>query len=368
MRIMHVVAPAEFGGLESVVLALASGQQQRHDVHLLALLETDQPETMLSRKLRQAGTTVHVLRHAARSFQAQRRDLSAICDTIRPDIIHTHGYLPDVLAASIAATADFARVSTVHGFTGGSLRNRSYEMMQRAAFFRFDSVVAVSRKLAGQLESAVGRSRVRCVPNAFVPAGELQLRSDARQQLGLDESRFQIAWIGRISDEKGPDVFVDALGRLDGIPFHATIIGDGPSRPTLEIRSVEALGADRISWTGQLADASNLLAAFDLLVMSSRTEGTPIVLFEAMHAGLPVVAAAVGGIPDVISSAEGLLFPREDAAGLADCIKQVHGDRPAADARAASAKARLDREFAPAPWLDRYDEVYTSALSRRQGS
>ncbi|HUF66408.1 MAG TPA: glycosyltransferase [Gemmatimonadaceae bacterium] len=111
---------------------------------------------------------------------------------------------------------------------------------------------------------------------------------------------------------------------------------------------------------GAINRADRLLSAFDVFVLSSRTEGTPIVLFEAMAAAIPVVATAVGGIPDVVGPAEATLVQPEDAVSLAEGIRRTLIDPDAARARAAAAHDRLVSAFAPEPWLDRYEEIYNS--------
>jgi glycosyltransferase involved in cell wall biosynthesis len=124
---------------------------------------------------------------------------------------------------------------------------------------------------------------------------------------------------------------------------------------------------DRIRWHGSLPGASRFFAAFDLFVLSSRTEGTPMVLFEAMAAGVPIVAAAVGGVPDVVGPGEALLVPPDAPDALARAVLDARGDRGATAARSAAARRRLQSEFGLEPWLDRYQQVYRSAISLGNG-
>jgi glycosyltransferase involved in cell wall biosynthesis len=109
-----------------------------------------------------------------------------------------------------------------------------------------------------------------------------------------------------------------------------------------------------------VADAASLLNAFDVLALSSRTEGTPMVMLEAMASETPIVATSVGGIPDMLSSAEALLVPSQDPRALASAICAALGDRDASAERAARAHARLAAEFGMQPWLARYEALYRS--------
>jgi glycosyltransferase involved in cell wall biosynthesis len=123
--------------------------------------------------------------------------------------------------------------------------------------------------------------------------------------------------------------------------------------------------ADQVRWCGAVSDAAQLFKGFDVFVLSSRTEGTPIVLFEAMAAGTPIVATSVGGVPDVVSSREALLVPPDDPGALADAVRRVWADPVAAAARARRARERLETGFALAPWLASYDRIYRSLRSAR---
>jgi glycosyltransferase involved in cell wall biosynthesis len=121
----------------------------------------------------------------------------------------------------------------------------------------------------------------------------------------------------------------------------------------------EQLGVGaRVRWAGRVSGAARFYRAFDAWVLSSRTEGTPIVLFEAMHAGTPIVATRVGGVPDVVDDTEALLVTSEQPAELARAIRSIHDDRASAATRAQRARLRLDRDHGSDQWLARYEQIY----------
>ena len=366
MRILHLVAPAPFGGLERVVYALSVGQKQKgDDVGVITLLEKDARAPSIVGELRRASVTVIPVTHPSRSYRGQRRSIVATCDQFAPDILHSHGYLPDFLAASLGSKFYVARVSTVHGFTGGSPRNRLYEWMQRRSFSRFDAVVAVSHVLARQLAADAAGRVIQTLPNAWTAVEEPLPPESARASLRLSANVFNIGWIGRISREKGADVLLEALPALDDLNLHVTFIGEGRERPKLEDKARKLHVEDRVSWRGEVPQAARLLRALDLLVISSRTEGTPITLFEAMHAGIPIVATLVGGVPDVISSNEAELIQPDNPPVLAAAIRRVHENPEAARVRAVLARSRLESGFAAAPWIDSYKRIYEMAIAVR---
>jgi glycosyltransferase involved in cell wall biosynthesis len=269
-----------------------------------------------------------------------------------------------VLDAGVARRAGIPTVTTVHGFTGGDWKNRVYEWVQTRAFRRFDAVVAVSRPLQLRLvQSGVPAERIHVVPNAWSHTAPALERVDARRALGLPLDAFVIGWVGRLSQEKGPDVLLEALDHVADLPLTASFIGDGGARPRLEEQARRSHPNGRVRWHGTARDAGTLFTAFDLFVLSSRTEGSPIVLFEAMAAGVPVIATAVGGVPDAVSPEEAVLVPAEHPAALAAAIRAAYRAPAVAQARAARARERLRREFAPRPWAERYERIYRHVAS-----
>jgi glycosyltransferase involved in cell wall biosynthesis len=142
------------------------------------------------------------------------------------------------------------------------------------------------------------------------------------------------------------------------LAVEVSFVGSGPQEETLRARAHGMGLGPRLSWHGAVPDASRILTAFDLLVISSRTEGTPMLLFEAMAAGVPIVTTTVGGIPDVVTAGEAILVPPERPAALAAAIRGVFGDRDAAAARARAAATVLTTRFGTEPWLDAYERLY----------
>jgi len=358
--ILQIVAPGEFGGLERVVQALIRGLGRRgHAIHVAAVVDRGRREYPFLGRARASGAELHVVDVPARAYLRERAATAALCRRVRPDVVHTHGYRPDIVDAGAAQRCGVPVVTTVHGFTGGGWKNRLYEWLQRRALRQFDTVVAVSRPLADLLaRGGVSPDRLALVPNAWEESDVGLTRTAARQALSIGDDRSLIGWVGRLSREKGADVFVEAQAHLTDLPVVASVIGDGPERVALRERATDLGLGTRLAWHGPVLDAGRLFRAFDVFVLSSRTEGTPMVLFEAMAAGVPIVAARVGGVPDVLSDAEALLIPPQDPIALARAIRAVLVDRSGARARAAAAQVRLARDFAPGPWLARYEAVY----------
>lgn len=366
-RVLHVFEMGVIGGQFRVVEALAVAQRRAGlEPSVLAVVGSD----ALARHpildgMDEAGVRVDRLRlRRGRSYVAERRGVIRHARATGTELVHTHGYRADVVDAPAARRAGFATVSTLHGFIGGSLRNRFYEYLQRRVIRGLDAVVAVSEPMRRSLEAgAFHPGLLHVVPNAVITSANALPREEARPALGLGGG-FHIGWIGRISREKGPDVLVDAVATFQGQAHAVSFIGDGPLKAALEERT-EAEGLP-VRWHGVVHNADTLYRAFDCVVLSSRTEGTPMVLLEAMSAEVPVIATRVGGIPDVVSDSEALLVPPDDPAALAAAIDRVRSDPEEAAARASAAAARLARDFQPEQWVEAYQRVYESAMRRRR--
>jgi glycosyltransferase involved in cell wall biosynthesis len=369
LSIVHVAAPAPFGGLEEVVYMLTTGLANRgHTVGLVALLGEGAVPPLVERA-EAAGVPVERLT-CGRNYLRERRELGRFFAASHPGLVHTHGYRSDVQAGAVAQRFSLPVMSTVHGFTGGGAKNRLYERIQRRSLRRFGGVIAVSRPLVESLvASGVARERLHLIPNAYQPGERVLSKADALAELklSLPAGAFVIGWVGRLSREKGPDVLVDALGLLTNANVHSVVAGDGPDRPALERRAA-ALGiSERLHWLGVTPNISRCFSAFDCFALSSRTEGTPIALFEAIAAGVPVVASAVGGVPDVVSQGEAILVPPDDPPAFARALRDVALDSPGAADRAARAMARLHTERSIGPWLDEYEAMYRRLVSRTAG-
>ncbi|HYT05036.1 MAG TPA: glycosyltransferase [Gemmatimonadales bacterium] len=352
--------------MERVLQALPSGQSRRgHRVRVALVVRAAEERDAFVAPLLAAGVEVDVLRLPARAYLRERHLIRELCARFRPDVVHTHGYRPDVLDAGIARSMGVPTVTTVHGSSRTRGRVRLYELVQFVMFRKFDAVVAVSRPLVRSLTRfGVPRHRIHVVPNAWDGRAPGWDRHAARDALGAPPDRFLIGWVGRLIPVKAADVFLRALAALRDVPWFAAVVGDGTERCCLE-RLAAGLGlSGRVAFHGNVDDAARLFPAFDVFVLSSRTEGTPIVLFEAMAAGVPVVATAVGGVPDVVSGTEALLVPAEDPGELAQAIRTALLDPGAARARVTAARARLTRDFTVDRWVARYDAVYQRVVRR----
>jgi glycosyltransferase involved in cell wall biosynthesis len=364
LRIMHAAAPGLAGGLESVVLDLTTGLRQRgHVVLLAAVLDDEVTEHPVPRRAAEAGVDVERIVVPPRAYVKEYATLRRLIRSRRPDLVHTHGYRADLLAGAAARHEHVPWVSSVHGFTGGGRKNRLYEWLQVRAYRQAQGVIAVSRPLRDLLgRRGVPQAIIQVIPNAWMLKPTLG-REEARRALAVSGEGPLLGWVGRLSREKGADVFLEALALLKDVPWRASLLGIGREQAALEAMATTLGVASRITWQGMVPAAARYFPAFDLFVLSSRTEGTPIALFEAMASAVPIVATAVGGVPDVVSAAEAALVAPEDPRALAAGIRAALADPEAARRRAVAARQRLEQQFSTGPWLDAHERMYRQLVA-----
>ncbi len=219
-----------------------------------------------------------------------------------------------------------------------------HEWLQLKLLSRSEAVVAVSRQIVEDLKKTrVPPERVYYIPNGWVASVEPLSREAARKELGLPPTGTVIGWVARLIPVKACDIFLRAFSACKGLPVQAAIIGEGVERSQLEALCAELGLTKQVTFCGARSPAARLFPAFDAFVLSSRSEGTPIALLEAMAAGVPVVTTAVGGIPDVVTPKEALLVPPEDPVALGAAIRNVVEDPAGARSRAQAATLRLKR-------------------------
>jgi glycosyltransferase involved in cell wall biosynthesis len=248
----------------------------------------------------------------------------------------------------------------------GGLKGAFYEWMQRANYRRFNAVVAVSAALRDStLDEGVRSERLHLITNAWSGMRHPLPRAEARRQLGIDEAATVVGWVGRMIPVKGGDIFLDAVHRLPEPRPTVAMIGHGIEAAALAQRA-QALNLTSVRFYPNVTDAGRLFAAFDVYVLSSRSEGLPVVLLEAMASRVPIVAARVGGVPEAVGQDDAILVAPQDPAALADGIRRSLEDPESATRRATSAAVRLAADFSLEPWLDSYEAVYRKVLMQSE--
>ncbi len=280
----------------------------------------------------------------------------------RAVVLNAHNFKAQVFAWLAARHLGLPLLLTQHGFTPRSRKQRLYTRVALAiaGSRTVTRVVCVSRALARLHEAkGIAVERLRVIPNGLPP-----LRDPLCPCPPEAKSAPRIGFIGRLSSEKGPDLFLDAVIPLcQAHPtLQAVMLGDGPEAPRLRERLAAAGLGERVNLPGYQTDSQAWLHQLSVLVLSSRTEGTPLILLEAMRAGVPIVAFAVGGVPDMLEhERSALLVPPGNTSQLAAGISRLLETPALAQSLAREARQRQAQDFhlplLVAAWL----QVYTQA-------
>lgn len=259
----------------------------------------------------------------------------------RADVVHAHGLRAGALAALALTAARTPLVVTLHNAPpAGGLAGRIFSALERIAARRADLVLTVSADLAARMRARGARA----VEPAVVPAPGLAPAARPPEQVRAElaaGTRPILLTVARLATQKGLDTLLDAAaGPYPGEPLFV-IAGGGPLEPELRAR-IRREGLP-VRLLGPRDDVPDLLRAADAVVVPSRWEGQPLAVQEALQAGLPVVATAVGGIPDLVGDAA-LLVPAGDAAALRDAIRRLLAE-PGLAARLAAAAAKRGAEL-----------------------
>jgi glycosyltransferase involved in cell wall biosynthesis len=335
-----------------------------HSASVIAVVQPGDDSGAFFEAMREHRVPYHRIALGAREYLRERRAVRGLLAELNSDVVHTHGYRADVLHRR--ALPEAGSMSTVHGFTGGDARNQLYEWLQMRALRRANAVVAVSTPILNRLvASGVSPSRTVVIRNSVAMDQKFPTRAEARAVLGIGQGEFVVGWVGRLSAEKGPDVMLAAAESLSGQAVNVSFVGEGPQLEALR-RSVSFSDLrHRVRFHGSVADAGRLLPAFDVVVLSSRTEGTPMVLLEAVAAGVPVVATSVGGIPDIVSEREVLLVKPEMPSEIAAAVLRFTREAELGQSLAVAARERMRRELAYDSWIRSYVSVYESVTRER---
>jgi len=270
----------------------------------------------------------------------------------RIQIVHSHDYKTDVLALLLRACDGVIPVSTAHGWSGETRKDRVYYDVNKRTLRRFPLVMAVSGRIRDELVRYGSRpDRVVVVPNG-IDTDDFQPRPDIRQQmrrqLGLAPTTFVAGAVGRLETVKCFDVLIDAFRMVrEHVPdSRLYIAGEGPCRGALEAQIAQLGLTGACVLLGHRGDVSALCQAFDVCVQSSRSEGSPNAVLEAMALEVPVVATDVGGTGELVTHGEhGLLVPSGDAAALAASIEACAADPQACERRVRAARAKIEAEL-----------------------
>ena len=371
--VLHLVASGFLGGPERQLL----GQARRLPAHgfralVGSFLQGDEGEALLAEAAAQGLGTLALVCSGPLDLSPVRQVVGAVRQR-RLALLCAHGAKASVIGYLAARRAGVPFVAWVRGWTGETWRVRLYEAVHRMILRRADLVVAVSQALADRCERVgVRRERLRVIPNAVDTDGLIGARAvDLRAELGLLSRSPLVLSVGRLSAEKGHRYLLEAARLVvqERRDAHFVVLGDGRERSRLA-EQARRLGLNgRFLFPGFRSDAAQLMAQADVLALPSVTEGMPNVVLEAFAAGVPVVATAVGGVPELVRNGEnGWLVPSADAVALASALVAALADPDERARRGRSGQELVRAHYTFAAQAAQAAEAFREVLSGRCGT
>ena len=367
LRLLLVVDSLQCGGAERHVVDLALELHRRgHEVTVAC-----STAGVLARSLAEGGVQARPLvgrlvkRRLSVVFAAKLRTLLKLGAF---DLVHAHVYASAAASALATSATSIPLVITEH--TEGPWRTGRARVVSRWTYDRAAHLIVVSRAIRRLLVEgySVPPSRISFIlpavtrhPPRRAPWPPLPRRWTEGQLVGR---------VGRLQPEKGMELFLRATAHVAPLfpNAHFLVIGDGPLRRPLELLSQRLGLGDCVHFLGFRPDARDLMALLDVLVVSSLTDGSPLVVPEAMAAGVAVVAGAVGGIPDQIHhERDGLLVPPGDSDALANTLAGLLQD-PRRARRIGEAGRGTAASSSHQGMVDEIEAVYVDAVGRRRAA
>ena len=389
IKILRVIARLNMGGPALHVAYLTEGLRKRGYDTTLVAGSLARGEDSMAFVADARGVEVVRIDELGREI-SPLRDLMAtirlarLIRKERPQILHTHtakaGTVGRVAARLAGSRKPPIVVHTFHGHVlrgyFGPVRTLLFRLLERWLAAGTTALIAVSPQVRDDLVALGVAPRERFVVIRLGielderVASERNGRGESRRYLGIPGDRFAVGWIGRMTAVKRTDDVLIAFKSLrdSGVDAVLCMVGDGPDRLPLEQRAHELGVARDTVFLGYQEDVAPFYAAFDVLVLPSGNEGTPVTVIEALAAERPVVATRVGGVPDVVRDGEdGFLVEAGATDDLADRLGRLARD-PALRARMGKkGRERVLPRYAVERLVDDVDELYRSLLSAGGG-
>ncbi len=358
VRVMHVLYRLQAGGMEYGVLKIVNALDRRR---VASSVCSTTPATDVKTLL---GPHVPLFECSRRDGNDARLvlDLVRLFRRERPHIVHTHSW--GTLLEGLAAARIAGVPKLVHG-EHGTLQLRSYQRrLQRFAWSRADMVLSVSSRLAERMSDATGfpMSRITTIRNGvnlerFKGGG----RRDARAALSHPDSLITIGTVGRLVPVKDQATLIRATARLrrQNVDAAVLIAGDGPLRGELEALARAERIAAHVHFLGHRPDVEVVLAALDVFVLCSLSEGLSNTILEAMASGVPVVSTSVGGADELVQpGVTGLLVPVAQPDALATALAMLCTSPTRRREMGDAGRTRARIEFSIARMVRSYEDAY----------
>ncbi|WP_376790593.1 glycosyltransferase [Thermoflexus sp.] len=368
IRALHILPNFGPGGAERMAAHLLLHlDRRRFEVAAVSLF--DRQGTDLETMLDRAGVRVWYLGKRKGFDPRMYGRLARVFQEFRPDVVHTHQYVLRYLLPLVLARRARGWIHTVHNVAEKEV-DKPGRWVHRAAFRMGVVPVAIAKEVARSIERVYALKGVPLIPNG-IPVAEYSLGEDVRKawraREGYAEEDVLLVSVARMSPPKNHPLLIRAFATVAcrDRRLRLLLVGDGPLRPELEDQ-VRVLGLEnKVRFLGVRSDVPEILATADVFVLSSEWEGNPLSVMEAMAAGKPVIATAVGGVPELVEDGvSGLLVPPADAGALAEAIWKVVDDPELRVRMGCAAFRRAKERFDVGVMVRGYEALYEQLLEK----
>ncbi len=368
MKILHVIDSSGLYGAEKVLLSLIDEQRKMGmSPVLLSLGKSDEGPKEIEREAKACcGEIISIRTNSI--FKLLSVCKAAISDNV--DILHSHGYKGDVVFGLISLfNKANVMISTIHGWAYTRVVSRIwiYSMVDAIFLSRFNAVVQVTPRQINRFRKfIIGFKKVRTILNGI----PLSITSDTDNGVEDDirkfceKKQFVVGAIGRLSLEKGFEYLIGAIANpiFKGQEIGMILIGEGDERHKLEALIEKLRLSENIKLLGYKKNASKYIGLMDIFVLPSLTEGMPLTVIEAMQAEVPVIASAVGGIPQLLEGNCGKLVKPMCSESLAGAINELRTNNNEAQLIANRGKQKAAKEYSSRKMAQNYKALYESLL------
>jgi glycosyltransferase involved in cell wall biosynthesis len=366
MKILHIISSGGMYGAEAVILNMSRTLNENSHSSVLGVFSNSaNPNLQLHEIATAQGIESHLISCAGQIDRTVPSSIRELASRVNADVVHAHGYKADIYCYFALRGSGVPLVSTCHTWYDNDLTVSLYGAADRFVLRNYAAVVAVSEDVRQRLlKAGVRKEKIHIVRNGI----DLRPFDNAAPSLRNLPSQDApiVGLVGRLATEKGVDIFLRAAARvLAELPATKfVVIGEGPDREQLELLIDELQVRNNVFMLGRRDDMPSVYASLDIMVSASRREGLPMAILEGMASSRPVVATAVGAVPDVIVDGHtGVLVPSENVDALAAKILTLLNNATQRENLGATAKRLIEEEFSAERMTTDYLHVYEQAIA-----
>ena len=369
MDVCHIIHSLGPGGAEQLLVELAQvADEGGFTISVVGLV--GEPDAVNAKALADLGVPVRSLGLPSRWDPRGITRALRVVSELRPDVIHTHLKHADLVGAVAARRFGVPQISTLHvieDVSSGPAYVKRWIAGRVRGIVAARTIAVSDAQRRWYLENfPAAPERVVTIHNGVLPGRPLPTegRAAVRSSLGRSEADVLVANVALMRPGKGHDDLLAAIRMLpDESPLHFVLVGDGPELGRLqqEVRGDATLGT-RVTFTGYRSDVPRLLQAMDLVVHPSHADALPTALIHALSAGLPIIATNVGGIPEILGNAAGVLLEPAAPEELGLALQRLSLDPERREAMGAAGRRRFEELFEARVWARHLGEVYREVV------